>query len=149
MVLTANLAWRKTRSLSRMVSGVTGFVLRRRSGRTGQTHPPVTLPSAQVLALALAAEGGLGRHASSRSGDRAAGNYYDLAIFEVGIDTTSRGPSPVSGAQGKVVIAATSEAGALSVLRAQLRGDARCYEFHWNGRTIPVHYLLGASGLYL
>ncbi|QSN62170.1 hypothetical protein [Caballeronia sp. M1242] len=148
-MLTANLACRKDRNLFRMLSGVTGFVLRRRPGHTAQAHPRVALPSAEVLALALAAEGGLRRHASLPSGHCPASNYYDLAIFEVDVDAESRGPKPPRGAQGKVVIAATSEAGALDVLRAQLRGDARCYAFHWNGRTIPVHYVLGASGLYL
>lgn len=126
-----------------------GRLVRGRIRQNRQTQPQVALPSAEVLALALAAEGGLRRHASSHWGERGASNYYDLAVFEIVVDQTSRGAAQASATRGKIVIAATSEAGALSVLRAQLRGDARCYAFHWNGRTIPVHYLLGASGLYL
>ncbi|MDR5753037.1 MULTISPECIES: hypothetical protein [unclassified Caballeronia] len=111
----------------------------------------ISQPTTQVLALALAAEGGMSRLSSPQSGDvlqPAVSNYYDLALFDLNRSATV-GTGPNITSHDKVLVAATSDAAALTVFQAHARGHACCYELHWGGQLYPVYFLHTSSGLYL
>jgi hypothetical protein len=97
----------------------------------------------------LAAQDGLRPRPGAGGMEVGMSNYYDLGIYKLNCCAPQRACAHASNDCGhELIVAATSESGALAVLDAHHRGKADYYALGWNGGIVSVCYMRDASGLY-